>query len=181
MEVSYSAPEPVRRQVSSPPSVAYSAPVSTQPLPDELTRAKLIWTTMVAIEQANESGNYSVLRDIASPSFQVANDPSRLTQIFAGIRSANIDLSNTGTELSPAAGDRRQGHVTAERRVRVATDRGAVRPDLSMGKQPLAAVRRIARRAAYLVGVCPHAGSCRGAGEEMTGSPGGGLPPGDLL
>ena len=50
---------------------------------------------MIAIEQANESGNYSVLRDISSPSFQMANDPSRLTQIFAGIRSTNIDLSNT--------------------------------------------------------------------------------------
>lgn len=76
------------------PPVAYSAPVSTQPLPDELTRARLIWSTMVAVEQANESGNYSVLRDISSPSFQVVNDPSKLTQIFAGIRSTNIDLSN---------------------------------------------------------------------------------------
>jgi len=90
-----SAPPPVVAPSGAPPNVAYSAPVSTQPLPDELTRAKLIWTTMIAIEQANESGNYSVLRDISSPSFQVANDPSRLTEIFAGIRSTNIDLSNT--------------------------------------------------------------------------------------
>lgn len=89
-----SAPPPVVAPSGARPNIAYSAPVSTQPLPDELTRAKLIWTTMIAIEQANESGNYSVLRDIASPSFQVANDPSRLTQIFAGIRSTNIDLSN---------------------------------------------------------------------------------------
>jgi hypothetical protein len=96
-----SAPPPVVAPSGAPPSVAYSAPVSTQPLPDELTRAKLIWTSMVAIQQANESGNYSVLRDIASPSFQVANDPSRLTQIFAGIRSTNIDLSNT-LLLAPA-------------------------------------------------------------------------------
>jgi hypothetical protein len=90
-----SAPPPVVAPSGAKPNVAYSAPVSTQPLPDELTRAKLIWTAMVAIEQANESGNYSVLRDISSPSFQAANDPSRLTQIFAGIRSTNIDLSNT--------------------------------------------------------------------------------------
>lgn len=77
------------------PNTSYSAPVSTQPLPDELTRARLIWATMVAVQQANESGNYSVLRDISSPLFQAANDPSRLTQIFTGIRSTNIDLSNT--------------------------------------------------------------------------------------
>src|SRR3569623_1629176 len=76
------------------PPVAYCAPVSTQPLPDELTRARLIWSTMVAVEQANESGNYSVLRDISSPSIQVVNAPSTLAQIFAGIRSTNIDLSN---------------------------------------------------------------------------------------
>ncbi|MGN6818638.1 MAG: hypothetical protein ACTHJR_08200 [Sphingomonas sp.] len=104
-----SAPPPVVAPSGAPPNVSYSAPVSTQPLPDELTRAKLIWTTMVAIQQADESGNYSVLRDIASPSFQVANDPSRLTQIFAGIRSTNIDLSNclllAPTYLQPPAMD----------------------------------------------------------------------------
>lgn len=77
------------------PDVTYSAPVSTQPLPDELTRARLIWTTLVAVQQANESGNYSVLRDIAAPSFQAVNDPSKLGQIFAGIRGTYIDLSNT--------------------------------------------------------------------------------------
>lgn len=89
------APATTPAQVPAPTAgVAYSAPVSTQPLPDELTRARLIWSTMIAVEQANESGNYSVLRDIASPSFQAANDPSRLTQIFAGIRSTHIDLSN---------------------------------------------------------------------------------------
>ncbi len=89
------APPPAPAPAAAPPPAAYSAPVSGLPLPDELTRARLIWATMVAVQQANESGNYSVLRDIASPSFQAANDPSRLTQIFAGIRSTNIDLSNT--------------------------------------------------------------------------------------
>lgn len=77
------------------PPVAYSAPVSTQPLPDELQRARLIWTTMVAIQQANESGNYSVLRDISAPAFQMVNDPSKLGQVFNGIRATNVDLSNT--------------------------------------------------------------------------------------
>jgi hypothetical protein len=77
------------------PPVSYSAPVSTQPLPDELTRARLIWSTMLAIQQADESGNYSVLRDISAPAFQMINDPSKLGQIFTGIRATNIDLSNT--------------------------------------------------------------------------------------
>ena len=80
---------------AAPPNTTYSAPVSTQPLPDELQRARLIWSVLVAVQQANESGNYSVLRDISSPGFQAANDPSKLSTIFAGIRSTNIDLSNT--------------------------------------------------------------------------------------
>ncbi len=70
-------------------------PPSIQPVPTELELAKLIWGTMVAVEQANVSGNYSVLRDMASPSFQQLNDPSRLAQIFADIRASRIDLSNT--------------------------------------------------------------------------------------
>jgi hypothetical protein len=84
------------KPVATPaPDVPFSAPVSTQPLPDELTRARLIWSTMIAVQQADESGNYSVLRDIAAPSFQIMNDPSRLSQLFAGIRSTYIDLSDT--------------------------------------------------------------------------------------
>lgn len=87
---------PVAGPAPAPPSsVSYSAPVSTAPLPDETMRARLIWSTMIAIQQANESGNYTVLRDIAAPEFQAMNDPSRLSQIFAGIRSTHIDLSET--------------------------------------------------------------------------------------
>ncbi|MDV3455842.1 hypothetical protein RZN05_02515 [Sphingomonas sp. HF-S4] len=63
-------------------------------------RARLIWSTMIAVEQANESGNYSVMRDIAAPDFQTQNDPAKLTAIFAGIRATNVDLSDT-LMLSP--------------------------------------------------------------------------------
>ncbi|MEG3180175.1 hypothetical protein [Sphingomonas sp. LT1P40] len=77
------------------PSGAQAAPQSSQPLPDELQRAKLLWTTMAAIDHANQSGNYSVLRDLSAPGFQLNNDAARLAQIFAGIRQLNVDLSNT--------------------------------------------------------------------------------------
>jgi hypothetical protein len=84
-----SAPSLVHAQAAEPPLP------SLQPVPGELEMAKLIWGTMIAVEQANLSGNYSVLRDISAPSFQQINDPARLTQIFSGIRSSRIDLSNT--------------------------------------------------------------------------------------
>ena len=70
-------------------------PASIQPVPNELEMAKLIWATMVAVDQANLSGNYSVLRDISAPAFQIINDPARLTGAFASIRASRLDLSNT--------------------------------------------------------------------------------------
>lgn len=71
-------------------------PVSNyQPVPGELELAKLIWSTMAAVDHANQSGNYSVLRDNAAPAFQIANDPSRLGLIFTNIRQARLDVGNT--------------------------------------------------------------------------------------
>lgn len=82
------SPAVVHAQAAPPPP-------SIAPVPTELEMAKLIWSTMIAVEQANVSGNYSVLRDMAAPSFQQLNDPARLAQIFAPIRASRIDLSNT--------------------------------------------------------------------------------------
>jgi hypothetical protein len=36
-----------------------------------------------------------VLRDISAQGFQINNDPSRLGEIFAGIRNSRIDLSDS--------------------------------------------------------------------------------------
>ena len=49
---------------------------------------------MAAVDHANLSGNYSVLRDMASPAFQAANDPASLVLTFAALRQSNVDLSN---------------------------------------------------------------------------------------
>jgi hypothetical protein len=68
--------------------------VSSQPVPSELELAKLVWSTMAMVDHANRSGNYSVLRDTSASGFQIQNDPSRLAEIFAPIRSLRVDLSN---------------------------------------------------------------------------------------
>lgn len=70
-------------------------PVAAAPVPGEMELAQLIWSTMVMIEQANASGNYTVLRDNSATGFQINNDPAKLAQIFAGLRSTRIDLSTT--------------------------------------------------------------------------------------
>jgi hypothetical protein len=46
-------------------------------VPDDLKLIILIRTALIALNQANLTGNYSVLRDIATPSFQQANNPAR--------------------------------------------------------------------------------------------------------
>lgn len=70
-------------------------PPSSMPVPGELELAKLIWSTMAAIDHANIAGNYSVLRDLSSPAFQVANSSAQLSQTFSSLRDSSVDLSNT--------------------------------------------------------------------------------------
>jgi len=79
--------QPQRSQPQAP------AP-SSVPVPDELQLSKLVWSTMVAVDHGNIAGNYSVLRDLSAPGFQINNDAAQLTQIFANLRAQNIDLSN---------------------------------------------------------------------------------------
>ncbi len=77
-------------QVQSP-----TPPISAQPVPGEMELAKLIWSTMAAVDSANLAGNYSVLRDSAAPGFQINNDSARLATVFASIRASRLDLANT--------------------------------------------------------------------------------------
>ena len=53
----------------------------------------LIRTTLVALQQANQTGNYSVFYGISAPGFQNLNSPERLSQIFANLRGKNFDLA----------------------------------------------------------------------------------------
>jgi hypothetical protein len=52
----------------------------------------LVRSTLIALDQANKTGNYTVLRDLGAPGFQ-ANNAARLSEIFAGLRRDNLDLS----------------------------------------------------------------------------------------
>jgi hypothetical protein len=52
----------------------------------------LIRSTLMALDQANKTGNYTVLRDLGAPAFR-ANTAARLAEIFAKQRADNLDLS----------------------------------------------------------------------------------------
>jgi hypothetical protein len=69
-----------------------ASPVApTMPTDDVLLM--LIQSHLIALNQANLTGNYTVLRDLAAPGFKEANSVQKLAEIFAQIRNAGIDIS----------------------------------------------------------------------------------------
>lgn len=77
------------------PPAAAPAPAAQIAVPDGHTIHKLIWSTMAALDQANRTGNYSVLRDLAAPSFQAKNSTAALAGIFQTLRAQQMDLGDS--------------------------------------------------------------------------------------
>ena len=72
------------------------APAANQAgVPDTITINKMIWSAMAAVDQANRTGNYSVLRELGSPSFQANNSVAALGGIFQALRNQQLDLGYT--------------------------------------------------------------------------------------
>ena len=73
-----------------------AAPVETPtPKPAQIDRNGvliLIRSALLALDQANKTGNYTALRDLGAPGFQI-NTAARLGEIFAKQRADNLDLS----------------------------------------------------------------------------------------
>jgi hypothetical protein len=62
-------------------------------VPNDLQLLMMIKTTLIAFNQANMTGNYTVLRDLGTPDFQQMNTAARLSQIFQPERNKDVDLS----------------------------------------------------------------------------------------
>ena len=62
-------------------------------MPDAYRLNVMIRTAIVALNQANQTGNYTVLRDLGATPFRMTNDASRLAETFAALRKRQIDLS----------------------------------------------------------------------------------------
>ncbi len=71
------------------PSVGGSA----AQVPEGTALSILIRRTLLTLNDANLTGNYTVMRDVAAPGFQSANDPAKLAGIFAKLRENKIDLA----------------------------------------------------------------------------------------
>jgi hypothetical protein len=88
--------EPARTTVGpaaktpAPDSVAKPAQASQTISPSQAVY--LVRSTLMMLNDANRSGNYSVLRDLAAPDFQAGNSAADLAQSFADLRRRNFDL-----------------------------------------------------------------------------------------
>ena len=86
---------PAAAQPRPPAAPAPGATARAAAAPDQLVVLKLVWSAMAALDHANRTGNYSVLRDLASPDFQANNSAATLAGIFQNVRDARLDLSTT--------------------------------------------------------------------------------------
>src|SRR5262249_46684648 len=84
---------------AQPPAAAKEAPRPVPPaaqqklMPVSIEQAiYLIRSTLLTLNDANRSGNYTVLRDLAAPSFQSSNTAADLALIFSDLRRRNFDL-----------------------------------------------------------------------------------------
>ncbi len=73
------------------------APAASQPQQQQIPVSAeqalyLIRSTLLTLNDANRTGNYSVMRDLAAPEFQARNSPADLAQVFADLRRRNFDL-----------------------------------------------------------------------------------------
>jgi hypothetical protein len=85
------APKPAPQATAGP--VAPGGPPPGVAMPDHFKLNMMIRTAIIGLNQANQTGNYTVLRDLGASSFRASNDPSRLAEIFAHLRKRQIDLS----------------------------------------------------------------------------------------
>lgn len=90
-----------RRQSESSPVGSLATPISqgaheaaAQPrLPVTVEQAfYLIRSTLLTLNDANRSGNYTVLRDLAAPRFQTTNSAADLGMVFSDLRARKVDL-----------------------------------------------------------------------------------------
>jgi len=84
------AAKPAGQESTAKPSPATHAISSGQAV-------YLVRSTLMMLNDANRSGNYTVLRDLAAPDFQAKNSAADLAQSFADLRRRNFDLFAAAT------------------------------------------------------------------------------------
>ena len=75
-------------------SLAATPPARAQvSMPNDSQKLLLIRTALLTLNDALQTGNFTVLRDVAAPGFRQVNTASKLGQIFSDLQSQGLDLS----------------------------------------------------------------------------------------
>ncbi len=90
-----------RAQSDPAPADAQEAPAQAAPAQapqpgmssDDPRLLLMVRNAIIALNQANLTGNYSVLRDMGTPNFQITNSSARLAEAFATLRARKLDIS----------------------------------------------------------------------------------------
>jgi len=61
-------------------------------IPEPQVMLAMVRSAVIALNQANLTGNYTVLNKMSAPGFKEANSPSKLEEIFAALRGRDLDL-----------------------------------------------------------------------------------------
>jgi hypothetical protein len=75
------------------PSVAVPAQPPQVVMPDAEKIVLLLRSSLLTLNDALQTGNFTVLRDVAAPGFREANSAARLSEIFGGIARQGVDLT----------------------------------------------------------------------------------------
>lgn len=91
------APQPAPSRPGAQPVAPAQAQAQATPAqvvaPDYEGLVILIANTIVALNQANLTDNYTVLRELGSPDFQKLNTARRLGEIFADMRARKLNFA----------------------------------------------------------------------------------------
>ncbi len=60
---------------------------------DPLVAAMVVKSTVIALQHANQTGNFTVLHDMGTPVFRERFDATRLAATFSGLRARGINLT----------------------------------------------------------------------------------------
>ena len=149
-----------------PPGQAPAAPRSQVMMPDAEKIVLLLRTSILTLNDALQTGNFTVLRDMGAPGFRDANTAARLSQSFSDLASkkhrplagehhrAAID---GGACARPA-----KGNVAPQGLFPRPTGADQFRAAVSGGRRALARVRSVG--AAWAANAA--AGGCERAGEQ---------------
>jgi hypothetical protein len=93
--VTKSKPAP-QKPVAQQPAAPKAKPAASQVvMPDAEKIVLLLRTTLITLNDAIQTGNFTVMRDMSAPGFRDANTAGRLAQSFSDLASKGIDLSPT--------------------------------------------------------------------------------------